>query len=151
MMKELGSKNNVEIDEESVNIKEVLENATHSQAKDTTRSISKAGALSIVNAKTGSRLVFSNKLIERIGNPERVQISYNENDKTIIVGQALGNKENYVLKISGKKSIIYCKALVEEITEALELDFNNRTSLTFDTVEYLENDEGQIAIIEIED
>lgn len=147
-MQELES-NNISNEEESIDIDDILKSATQAKSKDITRSIGRAGVMSIVNAITGSRFTFSNVFLEKIGNPEEIEISYNEIEKTIIVGQSLGNENSYKLRRSDNKRIIYCKALVEEISKALELDFSSRTSITFQKAEYVNNDEDTIAIIKL--
>ncbi|MBV4418930.1 hypothetical protein KM800_06215 [Clostridium tyrobutyricum] len=132
--------NNINNEEESIGIDDILKSATQAKSKDITRSIGRSGVMSIVNGRTGSRFTFSNVFLEKIGNPEEIE-------KTIIVGQSLGNENSYKLRRSGNKRIIYCKALVEEISKAMELEFSNRTSITFQEAEYIKNGENTIAVI----
>ncbi|MCH4198716.1 MAG: hypothetical protein LKF87_13795 [Clostridium tyrobutyricum] len=139
--------NNINNEEKNIDIDDILKSATQAKSKDITRSIGTAGVMSIVNARTGSRFTFSNVFLEKIGNPEEIEISYDEIEKTIIVGQSLGNENSYKLRRSGNKRIIYCKALVEEISKAMELEFSNRTSITFQEAEYIKNGENTIAVI----
>ncbi len=132
-------------------IEGVLQGATQSKSKSISRASVEAGVLSIINAKTGTRLVFAATILEELGNPEELQISFDENKKTIIVGEhLLGNENRYGIKKSGIKGTIYCKNLVEEITEAMNLDFSGITSITLKEVEYIKNDEDSIAIIKVE-
>ncbi|RMD02322.1 hypothetical protein D9O40_06710 [Clostridium autoethanogenum] len=139
----------IEIEENDINIDDILENATQSKSKDITRTAGRSGILSIINAKTCTRLIFSNELLAKLGNPEGLQISYNEKNKTIIIGKSLGNENTYKLRRSGKKRVIYSKGLVRELTESLQLDFSQKTSITLQEANYLDNNEDIIAIIEV--
>lgn len=139
----------IEIEENDINIDDILENATQSKSKDITRITGRFGVLSIINAETGTRLIFSSELLEKLGNPEELQISYDEKKKTIIIGKSLGNENTYKLRKSGKKRVIYSKGLVRELTESLQLDFSERTSITLQEAKYLDDNEDTIAIIEV--
>jgi hypothetical protein len=130
-------------------IEDILKDATKSKSKSNKKSIVKAGVLSIVNAETGTRLAFSSDILEKLGNPTELQVSYDEDKKIIIVGYLLDNENTYPIRKNGKKGIIYSKPLVDEITEAMKLDFSNRTSITFQEAEYLNDEQYLIAIIKI--
>lgn len=131
-------------------IEDILKDATQSKSKSKSKAAGEAGVLSIINAETGVRLVFAKTVSKALGFPEKIQISYDKYKKNIIVGEHLMDNENsYSLRKSGNKSIVYSKRLVEEITEAMELDFSDRTSITFQEVEYQNDEHYSVAIIEI--
>jgi hypothetical protein len=131
-------------------IEDILKDATKSKSKSNIRAAGEAGVLTIVNAKTGTRFAFSSEVLEKLENPTELQVSYDESKKIIIVGENLVDNENtYPIRKNGKKGIIYSKLLVDEITEAMKLDFSNRTSITFQEAEYLNDEQYLIAIIKI--
>lgn len=137
----------VDDNEESI-VADVLSNAKSVSSRSITRTIGKAGAISIVNAKTGNRLTIAKECYSAIGNPSKVQFALT--DDNLIVGEkVLENNNDFNVKESRGKAIIYSSALVKEITENFNLDFSNRTSLTFSDVQYSNADDVQIMIIKI--
>ncbi|MHC1723202.1 MAG: hypothetical protein AB9836_08370 [Aminipila sp.] len=130
-------------------IEDILKGATQSKSRSTRKASGEAGVLSIVNAKTGARITVANTLLEQIGNPTELQVSYDKVKKAIIVGEQLNNENSYPIRKSGSKGVIYTKGLVDEITEAMGLDFSNRSSITFQEAEYLQDEQYAVAIIKI--
>lgn len=104
-------------------------------------------AISIVNtANHGKRITLSGGLVERIGSPEAVQIAVNE--EGIVVGAELPNNETYfTLKQIGRKGVVYSSELVEELTSLFNLDFNDRSSVSFYDVTYLTLDDAEVAFV----
>lgn len=113
------------------------------------KSITEAGVLSIINAKTGKRIIISNEIMEILNNPSKVVMSFTE-DK-IAIGENLPNNDNYFnVKRMKSKGVIYSAGIVKEITEIYELDFSNKTSITFFDVEYAKYEDNVVAIIAVE-
>ncbi|AOT72806.1 hypothetical protein [Geosporobacter ferrireducens] len=113
------------------------------------RVIGSAGIMSIINSlKNGKRLSFCRDLMLKLKLPERVQIGTNSN--SIIIGVKLPFKCNdFKISKTGGKSIIYSGPLVMEITKKFNLDYSNRTSITFHDVTYGEFEGFPYAIIKI--
>lgn len=127
---------------------DILSNAKKVSSMNAIRTIGKAGAISIINAKTGNRITIAKECYSAIGNPSKVQFALNDN--SLIVGEkVLENNNDFNVKESNGKAIIYSSALVKEITESFSLDFSNRTSLTFSDVEYSNANAVQIMIVKI--
>lgn len=117
-------------------------------SKTTNRSNLKAGVMSLVNSDCGKRVTLSKDLMNKLNNPTKVAISFSE--EYIAVGETLPNNNNELtIKLSGKKGVIYSAGIVSEITNKYGLDFNNRTSITFYEVDYIEVNESTIAIINV--
>ncbi|GGJ76739.1 hypothetical protein GGR02_002891 [Anoxybacillus voinovskiensis] len=118
-------------------------NALHEQRAPKTG----AGALSIVfTPRNGKRFVIARHVIENLGNPETVQVAYS--DHAIAIAEYIGEEfTNYVLKASGSKRVIYSAHLVELLIECCELDFSNRTTITFSDVSYQTHNGKKVAII----
>lgn len=135
-------------DNEEAMVKDVLSNAKSVSAKNISRIIGKAGALTIVNAKTGNRISIAKECYSGIGNLSTVQFALT--DTSLIIGEkVLDNDNNFNVKESNGRGIIYSSALVKEITEHFNLDFSNKTSLTFSDVQYSNADDVQIMIVKI--
>lgn len=119
-----------------------------SSSKGLERVVAREGVMSIVNAKTGKRVVLSKDLLDKIQVNEKVQFSFN--DGVLAIGNNLPNNDNFFSVKPGKsKGNIYSAGLVEEITEQYSLDFSNRTSMTFDDVEYIEDTDLRVAIVKV--
>lgn len=137
----------VEDNEETI-VNDVLSNAKSVSSRNVSRTIGKAGAISIVNANSGNRITIARECYSAIGNPSKVQFALT--DKSVIIGEkVLENNNDFNVKESNGKAIIYSSALVKEITENFNLDFSNRTSLTFSDVQYSNADDVQIMIVKI--
>ena len=105
--------------------------------------------MSIINSKTGKRIIVSNEIMEKLNKPERIVMSFSE-DK-IAIGEQLPNNDNYInIKVLKSKGVIYSAGIVKEITDLYKLDFSNKTSITFLDVEYVKYEENVVAIITVE-
>lgn len=145
------SNNNELIEGYNDDIKESvdLDSFKPSESKVRSKSIGEAGAMSIVNAKTGKRIIVSREVMEKLNNPERVVMSFAVNK--IAIGEQLPNNDNYIkIKALKSKGVIYSAGIVKEITDIYELDFSNKTSITFLDVEYVKYEENVVAIITVE-
>lgn len=143
--------NNNELTKDNNSIKESgdLDLFKPSESKVRRKGIAEAGVMSIVNAKTGKRIMISREIMEKLNKPERVVISFAE-DK-IAIGEQLPNNDNYIgIKVLKSKGVIYSAGIVKEITDLYELDFSNKTSITFFDVEYVKYEDNVVAIITVE-
>lgn len=128
------------------NVKSILKNAVQSESKSVSRASSATGVVSVVNAKSGKRITLSKKLLEKLNNPKSIKIAFTEYG--IIIAEELpDNKSLFNIKVSNGRGIIYSAQLVVEITELFDLEFNNKTSITFSEVEYALNDDYVVAIV----
>lgn len=94
------------------------------------------GVILLVNTKSGKRLIIAKSLIGNINK--------------LAIGEKLPANENYfTVKDYKGKGVIYSADLVKEISEKFKLDFSNRTTITFEEVEYIEYEDTTVAIITI--
>lgn len=115
-------------------------------SKTISRSKLRAGVISVVNSSCGKRVILSRDLMDKLNNPTTVAMSFSE--EKIAIGVTLPNNDNHLaIKPSGKKGSIYSSGIVLEITDRYRLNFNNRTSITFSEVNYIEVGGDIIAII----
>lgn len=90
-------------------------------------------SVSVINTKSnGRRLKLSQALMDKLGNPSEIQFRTLKNK--IILGCNLDeNAESFKFsKTAG--GTIYSSAIVTSITEFLELDFTNVTSITITNI-----------------
>lgn len=142
--------NNNELIEENYEIKESvdLDSFKPSESKTINKCSAEAGAMSVINSKTGKRIIVSREIMEKLNKPERVVMSFAV-DK-IAIGEQLPNNDNYInIKVLKSKGVIYSAGIVKEITDIYKLDFSNKTSITFFDVEYVKYEENVVAIIKV--
>lgn len=139
---------NIEKNNENRKVYNLLE-FTPATSESKSRSASEKGAISIIKSKVGTRIALSSELMNKIGNPESVQVSF-MNGALAIAAVLPNNTIRHPLRKSGKKAIIYASDLVNEAIHKLNLDFSEKTSITFTRVEYQEYEDNTIAIIEAE-
>jgi hypothetical protein len=125
-----------------------LSKLSASKSKSVSREVEESGVISIINAKTGKRIYISLSLMKNLNNAKKLQFAFNEN--SIVIGESLPkNNSEFHIKASGNKSNIYAAELVREITDRFSIDFNDRTSVTFHDVKYIQNEGNTIAIIKV--
>ncbi|URM33405.1 RPC7 family DNA-directed RNA polymerase III subunit [Cytobacillus firmus] len=107
-----------------------------------------AGVLSIVNSNHGKRFLISSGIVMNLQLFETAQIGYAPN--YIVIAEHLGEDfTTYGLKTEGKKMVIYSTELVYEATNFHQLDFSDRTSITFSKVTYETINGKLVAVIHI--
>ncbi|WP_419877956.1 hypothetical protein [Brevibacillus centrosporus] len=132
-------------DDQDIDLSEFTPSVCNQQG----RTVSKAGAMSVVSSKNGTRVALSQGVIEHLHHPDSIQIGFS--DHQIAIAKHLGDHyTSYSMKQSGTKSIIYCKELVKQITERYGLDFRNRTSITLSEVKYVGNGNSTVAFIQVD-
>ncbi|SDM42742.1 hypothetical protein [Sediminibacillus halophilus] len=118
-----------------------------STCTDKNRSVRKGG-VTVVYSDNGKRLSLNTSILEQLSDLTSVQIAYS--DKLIAIANYLGESNtNYALKKNGKSNAIYNAVLVKEIIERYNLDYSNRTSLTFPVYKVQETDKGKVVYIDM--
>ena len=109
---------------------------------------SNKGSISIVNAKTGKRITINKSILDKIGVKDKLQFAFSDDE--IAISKELPNNENYFkVRVSNNKGNIYSSELVLEITDLYTLDFNNKTSITFDDIKYNNINGIDVAMIKV--
>lgn len=135
-------------EENSIEVTECIADAVPFSAENTARSLATKGVFTLVKAKTGNRVVISKEANEYLQNLNTLQFSYNED--SLIIGTKLpNNNNNFNVKAYKNKSIVYSVPLVREISEKFQLDFSDRTSMTFHEAEYTSYEGSPVLIIKI--
>jgi hypothetical protein len=105
-----------------------------------------AGVITIVYSEAnGKRIKLSKGLMEELGNPQKVQFAFF--DGLLAISSDLPGNNSYISLAKG--GIVYSAALIHEIVNEFDLDYSERVSITFQDVEYEENDGAPIALIEM--
>jgi hypothetical protein len=139
---------NVTVTNEDNNIDDIVINATPFSAKNVVRTVSGVGSFSVIKAKTGNRTVLSKQGYEHLGKPKTMQYAFNPT--SIVIGVKLPNNSNdFNVKDTNGKGIVYSTPLVREIAERFELSFDDRTSMTFGDIQYTQNGDEPVIIIKI--
>jgi hypothetical protein len=113
------------------------------------RMIGEPGVITIINSKkNGKRIIFASAVMDKLGNPSKLQIVFWQNG--IVVGAMLPKADQFFpVKESGNKGIVYSGGLVQEITSKFNLDFSERVSITFPKVAYKDMDDQTLAFFKL--
>lgn len=114
--------------------------ATKAVAKPIIRGVGNGG-ITFIYHKCGKRIEFSNNVLNMLGNPDYVDISYS--DEYLLITSTV---EGFPLKAMSKRKVIYCAPLVKEILEHYKLDYENQSCLTFTNIDIVEGEEKTIAV-----
>ena len=130
-----------------LNLKELIANA---EGLNTIASKGGGGrqtnSVSIVNCDNGKRVTLSAKLYAELGTLPTVQVAVDT--KRLYISENLGKEDLRDYRVSHKtRGYIYCADLVEVITEKLNLDFSDRTSVSLSNVKVSEIDGYPCAIV----
>ena len=145
-----GEENNVlELAIRNTKAKINFDNVILANSKQEFRAFGSPGVITVVDGgKFGRRIAISKDLYVELELEDTVQVAFE--DESILMGKFINENANmYVLRTQGAKHMIYCASLVREITQRLELEFarENKTSITFNSVEFDYTLETPIAII----
>lgn len=133
---------------DEANVTEIIMNAVPCSAKNIIRATSNKGGFSVIKAQTGNRVTIAKQGYEHLGKPNTLQFAFT--DTSVIIGANLPNNSNdFNVKDSNGKAIVYSTPLVTEIAEAFELDFTNRTSMTFGDIQYTNSEGSPVIIVKI--
>lgn len=122
-----------------------LEELVASTCTDTTRAVG-TGGMSVVNSQNGKRVTLNSAILSELEHRDSVQIAYT--DDFIAIANYLGESNtDYSLGKSGKGGVIYNSALVQEIVTRFDLDYSDRTSITFSIADVLEGENGKVVFI----
>ena len=130
-------------------LKETLSKATPVQTSVSSHRGKNALSISIVNCDNGRRVSISARLYEALGQPESLQFMISEKKSRLLIGCNLSEDgTSYPIK-RPEKPVIYNSKLVNLLTEAFELDYEGKTSLSFGSIKIREENDLIVAVITI--
>ncbi len=101
------------------------------------------GGISIVNTEGfGKRITLAKGMLEKIGNPKFVSVGLSA-EAIAIAPKLPENTSRY--KIS--RHTIYASGLIDEIVKHFDLDYSDRTSISFSKIDFIEVDKDTVAAI----
>ncbi len=108
-------------------------------------------SVSVVNSENGKRVTLSGALLAALGNPDNVQFAADSKENILYIAEDLGGTQKHQNIKHGKKGIIYNAALVQKITDSFNIDYSDKTSVTFNNVTIdTDDDTGmKIAIVDM--
>ncbi len=120
------------------------------KSKSTKKTIGEAGVCTVVNClKNGNkRIVLASKLLKQLGEPTSVEIGIMPNGIAIASSLPI-DANSFQIRKQGAKSVIYAGQLVNELVEEFNLDYSERTSITFSKVQYEDINGICTAMIEV--
>ena len=120
------------------------------KSKSTKKTIGEAGVCTVVNClKNGNkRIVLASKLLKQLGEPTSVEIGIMPNGIAIASSLPI-DANSFQIRKQGAKSVIYAGQLVNELVEEFNLDYSERTSITFSKVQYEDVNGICTAMIEV--
>ncbi|MDQ0902768.1 hypothetical protein [Paenibacillus sp. V4I7] len=120
------------------------------KSKHTSRTAGMRSKCSIVFAKDGKRIEVESEVLDHIGVEDFLQFSVN--DQGIAFGKNLpdGDESFPVKERDSKKGKVYSTPLISELIEIFNLDFSNKTTISFQEVVYLDNHGLAVAFVPIQ-
>lgn len=100
--------------------------------------------LTIVCSSKCKRIEISKELHDYFDNYEKIGFSFDDKASVLYV---YADDEGIPVKTAKNKAVIYNAALVTEIIEKFSLDFEERTSISFERYNVLEDDERVVYFI----
>ncbi len=98
-------------------------------------------AISVVHHKNGKRVVLTPALYKELGSPEKVQFSIVADEQVLLIGKELGMSKSYPVSTNNKPTI-YKASVTAQIADVFQLDFTEKSSMTFSDVVVDSLDEG---------
>ncbi|MBP1157680.1 MULTISPECIES: hypothetical protein [unclassified Paenibacillus] len=103
----------------------------------------------VYTKKNGKRVTIAPDVIGAIGSPDSVQFAYTNSG--VVIGNDLGlDDKRFLLRTSGKKSVIYSGGLAQEIVETFGLDFKGRSTISYDNVKITNLEGKPVAIVTLQ-
>jgi hypothetical protein len=109
-------------------------------------------SISVVNtSRNGARVTLTNKLIDVLGLQGEAQFGIIDDDR-LVIGRLVPNAEKgYPFSTGVGTNIIYRRELVDILSEAFELDYTSKSSLSFNKINIvtkeINGEEHRLAIV----
>lgn len=134
----------------NINFAEAMAKAAADERNHSFVSTAAPGTFSfgVVNNINGKRLTLSKALAAALGLEDAMEILPHHDENFLFVGKKLHATKVFYGKLSGaEKKICYSSELVTRVTEAFNLDFSDKTSMSVNTIEFTEIDGNPVAVV----
>lgn len=124
--------------------KEILEQAVPCSAKpnNSTRNPN-GGGITLVNSKCGVRIEFSKTILNALGNPEKVEFQFTDED---LILKKSTEENTLLLRGMSSRKVIYNAELVHEIIDMYSLDFSEHSCHSFSEFAKIDGIDDAVAI-----
>ena len=104
--------------------------------------ISRDGGVTFVYHKNGKRIVFSKRVLELLGNPDKVKFGFINGYLIVIPSE----DEGFGLRNMNKQKVIYNAPLIKEILDYFNILYNDCFCKTYSDIEEVEGKENVVAL-----
>ena len=104
--------------------------------------ISRDGGVTFVYHKNGKRIVFSKRVLELLGNPDKLKFGFINGYLIVIPSE----DEGFGLRNMNKQKVIYNAPLIKEILDYFNILYNDRFCKTYSDIEEVEGKENVVAL-----
>lgn len=103
------------------------------------------GGITLVYHNKGKRIELSNRVLEMLENPTYIKFFFKENNLILISGLEDEEGAN-IIKCMGNRKVVYNANLVKEIIEHFKIDYQSKSSFTFNNIEAIDGIENAVAV-----
>lgn len=103
------------------------------------------GGITLVYHDKGKRIELSNRVVQMLKDPAHIKFCFT--DKLLILISVNEDEEGAnIIKWMNKRKVIYNAKLIKEILEHFKIDYNTKTSFTFNDIEAVDGIDNAIAV-----
>lgn len=103
------------------------------------------GGITLVYHDKGKRVELSNRVVQMLKDPTYIKFCFT--DKLLILISVNEDEEGAnIIKCMSNRRVIYNAKLIKEILEHFKIDYNTKTSFTFNDIEAVDGIDNAIAV-----
>ena len=103
------------------------------------------GGITLVYHDKGKRVELSNRVVQMFKDPTHIKFFFKDN---LLILLSVNEDEDgaNLIKSMGTRKVIYNAKLIKEILENFKIDYNSKTSFTFNDIEAVDGIDNAIAV-----
>lgn len=103
------------------------------------------GGITLVYHDKGKRVELSNRVVQMFEDPTHIKFFFKDN---LLILLSVNEDEDgaNLIKSMGTRKVIYNAKLIKEILEHFKIDYNSKTSFTFNDIEAVDGIDNAIAV-----
>ncbi len=103
------------------------------------------GGITLVYHDKGKRIELSNRVVQMLKDPTHIKFCFT--DKLLILISVNEDEEGAnIIKCMSNRKVVYNAKLIKEILEHFKIDYNTKTSFTFNDIEAVDGIDNAIAV-----
>lgn len=103
------------------------------------------GGITLVYHDKGKRVELSNRVVQMFKDPTHIKFFFKDNLLILLSVNEDTDGAN-LIKSMGTRKVIYNAKLIKEILEHFKIDYNTKTSFTFNDIEAVDGIDNAIAV-----